>query len=347
MKKIVIPVTAVLILLIMVAWLAGSFNTKVTPGINKTASDISTSEFFTVKSEKKAVFENVSASVTAKQATIISSRLLARIDKINVRSGDKVQQGDILISLEHKDLASSVVESQERVNAMLARHTEAEQNYNRATELYEKKIASKYDLDKSFADYQTSKAELTAAQQNLNQANTSLSYATLRAPITGTIVDRFAEPGNTAQPGTKLLSLYNPLSLRVEAQVREELALTLILGQPIKINLPSVEKIITGHIEEIVPAANTGSRSFLIKVSLPYQESLLPGMYARVLIPAGEAEFIEVPNNAISHLGQLSFVQVLVDGNIQRRYVRLGVKNSTEMSKLISGLYIGEKIQLN
>jgi len=342
MKKIIIPISALIFLLLMVAWLAGTFNNKITPSFEQATPSLIKATTYTVKSSTEAIFEGVAASITAKQATIISSRLLARIDKINVRSGDVVKKGDILIMLENNDLSSSVIEAGEQVNAMVARHTEAQQNFHRANELFKKNIASQFDLDKSKADYFSIKAELTAAKQNLAQAQTTLSYATLRAPIDGNVVDRFAEPGNTAQAGEKLLSLYNPLSLRVEAQVREQLALTLTQGQSITVDLPTVKQTLIGLVEEIVPAANTGSRSFLIKVSLPYKENLLPGMYARLLIPAGHTEKLYVPQSSISQIGQLDFVQVLIDGQNQRRFIRVGQINPQGFVSIISGLIEGD-----
>jgi RND family efflux transporter MFP subunit len=347
LKNIVIPLFAIIMLLLMVAWLAGSFNNKVSPDFIEKKPNSSHNSTFTVESIKEEVFEDVAASITAKQATIISSRILARIEKINVRAGDKVKKGDALIILEQADLASMVIESNENVKAMQARHTESQQNYQRAKELFNKQIVSQFDLDKSKADYQSIIAELTAAKQSLTQAQTTLSYATLRAPINGKVVDRFAEPGNTAQAGSKLVSLYNPLSLRVEAQVREQLALTLIQGQSITVELPTIKQSIVGLVEEIVPAANTGSRSFLIKVSLPYQENLLPGMYARLLIPAGHAEKRYVPNNSVSHVGQLNFVHVLIDGESQRRFVRIDTSAKTNFTSIISGLADGEVVMTN
>ncbi len=355
-QKIIVPVLTLALLLMMVAWLAGFFNDKIAAQIKPQSHPLSTAinddSSYIVTSQKSTIYEGVSASIAAKQATIISSRLLARIDAINVRAGDNVKQGDILLSLEQNDLSSQVIEASEQVNAMQARHKEAEQNYQRAQELYQKNIVSEFDLDKSKADYQSIIAELTAAKQGLKQAKTTLGYATLRAPINGKVVDRFAEPGNTAQPGTKLLSLYNPLSLRVEAQVRETLALTLSQGQSINVELPSLNKTLKGLVEEIVPAANTGSRSFLVKISISYQKKsqvnnhdvLLPGMYARILIPAGQTTKLYLPASKIATVGQLNFVWLDVNGQPERRFVRLGKKNKEGLVAVISGVQAGDKI---
>ncbi len=347
-QKVLIPVIALTVLLLMVAWLAGSFNEKVSPALNNSKNTSNTAfdknSTYKVVASTNAIFEPVAASVEAKQATIISSRILARIDTIHIRAGDKVNKGDLLIQLEQVDLQSQVLQAKQNIKALQARYKEAKQNLERSTELFKKQLVAEFDLDKNRADYHSIAAELTAAKQALAQAKTTLSYATLTAPINGLIVDRFAEPGDTAQAGAKLLSLYNPLSLRVEAQVRERLALTLVHGQAIEIELPSVNKTIIGEIEEIVPAVNTGSRSFLIKARIPYHKSLLPGMYARMLIPAGEQIKLNIPMDKVAHVGQLDFVWLNVKGDVQRRFVQLGKTQQNGMVPVISGLMAGDEI---
>jgi len=349
-QKILMPIIALTILLLMVAWLAGSFDEKVSPALNKDINKsqnmavIDKNNTYKIVASTDTIFESVAASVEAKQATIISSRILARIDSIMVRAGDKVEKGDQLIQLEQGDLQSQVLQAKQNVNALFARHQEAKQNLDRSLTLIKKQLISEFDLDKKRADYQSIVAELTAAEQALSQATTTLNYATLIAPINGLIVNRFAEPGDTAQPGTKLLSLYNPLSLRVEAQVRERLALTLTLGQRIEIELPSINKTIIGEIEEIVPAANTGSRSFLIKTRIRYHENLLSGMYARMMVPAGEQTKLNIPVNKVAQVGQLNFVWLNVNGEVQRRFVRLGKTQQNGMVTVISGLIAGDEV---
>ncbi|MCW8831881.1 MAG: efflux RND transporter periplasmic adaptor subunit, partial [Colwellia sp.] len=345
-QKVLMPIIALTVLLLMVAWLAGSFNEKVTPALNEKGKHAQNKQqnIFTVVATTKVIHEPIAASVEAKHATIISSRLLARIDEVDIRAGDVVKKGDVLIKLEQHDLHSQVLQAKQNVKAMKARHKEAKQNYERATELFKTKLVSEFEVDRNRADYQSISAELTSAEQVLSQAKTTLSYATLIAPIDGRVVDRFAEPGDTAQPGAKLLSLYNPLSLRVEAQVREKLALTLSRGQSIDIELPTVNKTITGEVEEIVPAANTGSRSFLIKARIKLNDNLLPGMYARMLIPAGERTTLSIPQDRIAQVGQLDFVWLAVNGDIQRRFIRLGKKEPNNMVMVISGLNVGDEI---
>lgn len=344
-KRAFLPILALLVLLTMVAWLAGSFNDKVTPH-RSAIEKVNLADFFKVKATKVKSYEGVAASLVAKQDTIISARILARINKIHVRAGDSVSQGQALITLEQQELLAKVSEAKQQVNAIKAKYLEAQLNYQRASELFAKKIVSAYDLDKSKADFDSMAAQLTGAKENLTQSETALSYATITSPIDGVVVDRFAQPGNTAQPGDKLLTLYNPLSLRVEGYVREALALNLSLGDNINVELDSLNKQVIGQVEEIVPAAHTGSRSFLIKVAIAFQDNLLSGMYARMKIPAAVESKLYVPQNYISQLGQLSFVYRYHQQSIQRQYVRLGKTNQAGDVAIISGVNLGDKLVL-
>ena len=344
-KKVSTALLALLSLLLSVAWLAGLFDDKVSPSIAKPQVK-SPRDIFTVTPQNHVVFEPIAASVSAKQASIMSSRLLARIDKITVRAGDTVKEGQLLIKLEQSALHSQVLQANEQVNVMQARHLEAKKNFERSKDVHRQKLISDAELDKSKADFYALLAELSTTKQTLKQAQTTLSYTELRAPMDGRVVDRFAEPGNTAQPGNKLLSIYNPLSLRVEGQVREALALNLTLGQSIEVQLPTVNQTLQARIEEIVPAANTGSRSFLVKASINYQEQLLPGMYARMLIPSGRENVIYLPKNYIAQVGQLSVVWVNESGVAQRRFVRLGKATTNGLVAIISGLQANEQVLL-
>ena len=126
LQKFIVPVLAITILLLMVAWLAGSFNEKVAPSIHNKSHDVKFDKRkrFTLIASQKEIFEPVAASVEAKQATMISSRILARIDKIDIRAGDIIKKGDVLIQLEQQDLQSQVIQAKQNINAMKARHKE-------------------------------------------------------------------------------------------------------------------------------------------------------------------------------------------------------------------------------
>lgn len=337
MRKLLFLIAVVAALLLLIAFMAGYFSDKIEPGVaGLPAAD--TYAAITVTSEVTPVTETVPASVEAKETTIISSRLLARITAIHVRAGDYVEQNQLLLELEKTDLQARASRSQDQVRSVEARLTEARQTLKRAEELHARNLIAAADRDAARADANALEADLSSARQALQEAQAAMNFSEIRSPIAGRVVDRFAEPGDTASPGGKLLSLYNPFSLRVEARVREQLSLTLTLGQAVEVEIPSLGKTYAATIEEIVPAADPGSRSFLVKAILPAENNLLPGMYARLNVPAGERRRLLIPADRVAQIGQLNVVWVAENGKAQRRFVRLGREVANGQVEVISGL---------
>lgn len=343
MKKIVLPLLAIIALLLMIAWMAGLFTEKIQPD-TRSPERSTAGEPIAVEEVDITVIEKVPATVEAAQATLISSRLLARIVAVNVRAGDSVVRGDLLIELENSDIQAQVQQAEANIRATTARLNEARQNLGRVRELQAGGVMSVADLDKAQAIHDALVADMEGVNQGLEEARTALTYTRIEAPFDGRVVDRFAEPGDTAQPGMKLLAVYNPLSLRVEARVREVLALGLEIGQSLRVEIPSLNKVVTAIIEERVPAADPGSRSFLVKAGVAFDTSLLPGMYSRLLVPAGSGTRLLIPADRVVHVGQLDLVWVYEGGQSQRRFVRIGQVNDTGQVEVVAGLKAGEQV---
>jgi len=343
MKKVLVPLLSVVVLLLLIAWMAGLFVDKIEPGSN-TIAQANHGEPVAARITDVDRFEKVPASVEAAQATLISSRLMARIVAVNVRAGDTVSRGDLLLELENSDIRAQVLQTQARVRAGVARLKEARQSLDRVRELRAGGVMSIADLDKAQANHETLLAELAGAEQAQEEAETALTYTSIVAPFDGRIVDRFAEPGDTAAPGSKLLALYNPLSLRVEAQVREQLALNLEVGQTLRVDIPSLEKVVDAVIEERVPVADSGSRSFLVKAGVNFDQAMLPGMYARLLVPAGTEQQLLIPAERVVHIGQLDLVWVFQDGSSYRKFVRVGRVVQAGQIEILSGLEEGDQV---
>lgn len=344
-RTLILSFVALAGLLVVIAMMAGMFRDRIEPGLVDRGAPKQADAFVVQRSTLQGM-EAVPASVEARETTLVASRLLARVETVTVRAGDYVEQGQVLATLDQRDLQARVRQAQESLKAIDARLTEAQQSLARAVELQERKLLSDADLDAARAAEQSLTAEKAAAQQALVEARTALSYAEIRSPLAGRIVERFAEPGDTVSPGAQLLSLYNPGSLRVEAWVRESLALTLSVGQSLAVEIPALEQVLTARIEEIVPAADPGSRAFRVKALLGAAPGLLPGMYARLDVPHGERSVMLLPRERIASVGQLDVAWVQGDGGAARRFLRLGESPDGEHIEVIAGLEEGDRVLL-
>ncbi len=343
LKKWLLPIFAILALLLIIAWMAGAFRARVAPDVLPVRAGAAIlNDAFTVERIEVAVTEPVPATIGARQATTISSRIIARITRILVRAGESVTQGQLLLELERSDLESRLSQSKQQVLAVGARLTAAQLSLERAENLQRQGLVARAVLDEARANHDSLQAQLASAQRAAEEAEVAISYTEIRSPIDGRVVDRFAEPGDTASPGERLLSLYNPLSLRIDAAVRESLALSLRLGQNLRAEVPVFGRTLDVQIEELVPAADPGSRSFLVKARIGVQDDLMPGMYARLLIPAGNETLLLIPPGLVSGFGQLDVVWVYRNGQPERRFVRLGRQLGPDRVEVISGLEAGD-----
>ncbi|MFT5115630.1 MAG: membrane fusion protein (multidrug efflux system), partial [Parasphingorhabdus sp.] len=322
-KKIVLPILAGLTLLLIIAWMAGLFSSKIAPNtISLTPANVQ--DTLVVVARPFPLIESVPAGIKARETTLVASRIMARIEKIHVRAGDRVEKGQALISLENSTLKAHIAQAKARVASIQALLDEATSNLKRTKNLKQQGLASNSNLDKAQANFSRLSFDLQAANQSEKEALTALSYSDIVSPIDGRIVDRSAEPGNIASPGQPLLSLYNPLSLLVEANVRESLAVNLKIGQRVTVKLEALNKSVAGLISELVPAADPNARSFIVKADIQFDQALLPGMFARMEINQGSAEQVVIPAAYVHNYGQLDMVWVISKKQLSRRFVRVG-----------------------
>lgn len=341
-KTVAIPLLSILVLVLIIMWLAGAFDSKIKPGELSSSSTYS-GETLLLKNTLVAFHEAIPATVQSKQSSNIASRILAPIKSIHVKSGDRVNQGDLLIELDNRNSQAAVAQSRENMRAIQARIVQAKSHFNRTKNLYIKQSATKADFEQASSHYSSLKAQLAASKQQLHSAETTLSYSRVLAPFSARVINRLAEPGDLASPGMTLLTLYDPDSLRIDTHVRESLALSLSVGQVLEADISAIKQTIRVTIEEIVPAADPGSRSFLIKTKAEHQSQLLPGMFAKIRIPTGEQERLLVPESYIKQVGQLDVVWVVENTRPVRRFIRRGQRFNEDV-EIVSGLWAGEKL---
>jgi RND family efflux transporter MFP subunit len=337
------------VLVAAVAWLSGGCGEKVGPedGREAAATAGARGPLAEVVEETATMYEEASGTVFSARHTTISSKILARIEAIPVRAGDEIEAGTVVVRLDSRDLDARLAAARERVRSARAANELAISERERIAGMFASNVASKRDLDRAEANLRMTRAEVESARQNVADAEVALSYAEIRSPVTGRVIDRLAEPGDTAAPGAPLLRVYDPGALRLEAPVREGLAVRLTSGQTLGVRIEAIDLTLEGEIDEIVPAAEPGARTFLVKVRLPRDPRLFSGMFGRVSIPAGEARRVVAPAAAIERIGQLEYATVVGDGDtVARRLVTTGPKLGEDRIEILSGLDPGERVVL-
>lgn len=341
-RSVLLVLAATGFLAAVMAYFSGVFtDNAVNPGGDPDRLD---GERIALVAEPIEVVEPVPGTVSATDETLVGSRILASITRMHVRSGDKVERGDLLIEFDDSAQRSVLAQRQQTQASQEAAFNEAMLIRDRAVKLFETGNLSRADYDQALTAYRVQQAELERTRRAVAEAQAQLDYTQITAPISGTVVERYAEAGDTTTPGQTLLRLFNPGRLRIEALLRESLINRVHQGQQINARIGALDLEVTVVVEEIVPTADPGSRRFLIKALLPQQADLYPGMFARLEIPVGERQRLAVPEAAVIRTGQLTFVYVEAeDGAARRRTVRTGATSDGRV-EVVSGLRAGETV---
>ncbi|MBN2560278.1 MAG: efflux RND transporter periplasmic adaptor subunit [Phycisphaerae bacterium] len=349
-RSILTGVVFLIVVVLLMVWLAGGFHQKIDrlPAQSHAASKppsepAAGAETAQARSMQVPRVEEAVGTVRAVHETAVAAKLLARITEVNITAGQEVRKGDVLIRLDDADLAARVEQAQSSASAARSARDQAQIEYDRIKQLMEQGAASKIEWDRVQSALKTAEAELQRAEQAVNESETVLSYATIRAPIDGVVIDKRVEVGDTATPGQILLTLYDSTRMQLVASVRESLTRRLQVGQTIGVNIETMGHTCEGRVSEIVPEAEAASRTFLVKVTGPCPPGVYIGMFGRLLIPLDDESVLVIPRSAVEQVGQLELVKVVEDDRLRRRAVKLGRLFGDEV-EVLSGLREGERV---
>ena len=313
----------------------------------------------TVQKTMAPDYTEATGTVHAAQSAQLSSQVMGTITRVNVREGDQVRRGEVLITIDaaqqrsaYDGATAGLSASQQTIAAADADYALAEATMQRYQVLYDKKSVSPQEYDEVKTRLAAAKARRDVAtagrvqaEAAVSEASTAVGFTRIRAPFDGLVVAKLADAGAMAAPGAPLLAIEDPTRFRLEAVVDESQIGAVRLGESVPVVIDSLgNQTITGKVVQIVPMADPASRTFTVKVDLPANPQIRAGLFGRARFARGERESILVPQNALLHRGQLDGVYVVGKDSIASlRYVTLG-KLSANQIEVLSGLENGERI---
>lgn len=347
LRRPAVAVGGVAAIVLLLAWLMGAFHHRTPPGPPQApAATPLAGERLLLQTTRRRASESAVGTVRAVHETVVASRILGRITTLAIqRAGQPVQKDELLVELEASDLRAVAEQARAAHKVAVTRRDKARLDLDRTEQLVKQGAAAGDRLDTDRSLLAAAEAEVERAAQNIAAADSTLAFATIRAPIGGIVVDKQVQLGDIVQPGQPICTLYDPTRLQLVAVVREELAGRLAIGQEVDVTLEALGKQCRGRVAEIVPTAQVTSRSFEVKITGPCQPGIVTGMFGRLHIPLDDVEELRVPVHALHSVGQLDFVDVVVDGRAARRFVRLGARDGDTVA-VLSGLRAGETVLL-
>lgn len=300
-------------------------------------------------------------TLKAQETALVTPRVPGSVEAVLVDIGDQVQQGQVVARLDPTTFklafkrATAALEGAEaavaRAKALFER---AEKDYRRASELLAERVIPQSRFDAVEAGYKSARQALSAAKAQYNRAKAALATArknsqdtSICSPITGIVVQRNVEVGQSVAPGPPIMRIVDQSFLKVDTDLPESDFRRVSLGTLALINVDALpRRDLEGQVVVVNPMVNPQTRTFRLRIMVPNPTGeLVPGMFAKIRLPLGKRKSLAVPRHAIHRLpGSGTWYAFVVKGDKAiRRTVRLGMPGDA-FAEVIEGLTEGEKV---
>lgn len=250
---------------------------------------------------------------------------------VMVKEGQQVKAGQTLVRL---DSARAVLQAAQSAAQM----RKLESNYARSRKLAEQQLISANDIDQI-------KFDLENARATNRLANLELSYANVKAPISGVVAQVSIKPGNFVQINSPIVRLVDISKLEATLNVPERELETLKSGLPVVLRVDAMPgKTYTGVVDRVAPVVDSGSGTFRVICAFDSGGILQPGMFARIQIDYDQrANALVLPRTALLDDETQPAVYTIANGKAVRTPVKLGYVDG-EWVELRGGLKLGEQV---
>ncbi len=282
-----------------------------------------------VESKKWPATEEVVGNLRAKLHSTVEARVSGRILQMPCVLGRKVARGQLLVKLDAAEMKARLEQAQAGLQ-------QAERDWKRVSSLLAQQAATRSDYDAANSHY-------LAATAMVAEAQAMMAYVEVLAPFDGVVTRKAAEVGDLAAPGKPLLELEDASSLQLEADVPESLAAGIQESARMSLRVEALPDEIRGTVVETAPAADPVSRTFRVKLDVPFHPQLRPGQFARLLVPRGESVSMRVPSSAVLQRGQMDVVFVVENQRARLHLVRIG-RSAHDETEILSGLEANDAV---
>ena len=278
----------------------------------------------------------------------VSSPIAGRVIALKAQPGDRVKAGDALLTLDSPDLAQAAAD----LDKAKADDTRKQLAYERAKKLYEGEVVPRKDFESAEADLAQSHAETQRARlrlRNLVPASSPGERFALRAPISGVVAERKANPGLEVRPDLPdpLYIITDPTHLWAIIDLPERNLAKVAEGHMVAVEVDAYPgQRFSAKITKVGVTVDPATRRVQVRCELSNPDNKLkPEMYARVTLLSDENQrAVRVPNSAIVTEGMYSYVFVeKAVGVFEKRRLSLRLQDRN-YSYVDSGLKAGERI---
>ncbi len=291
----------------------------------------------------------LSGSLAPEREATVRAELSAPVVETQIDQGQRVNAGQLLIRLDDTAIRDQALSARSSVTTAQANLTVAQHEVDRNEALLKAGAIAERAAEQSRAQLTAARAQLATAQAQAASAEKMLSNTRITAPFTGIVSARSVNAGDVVSPGTALVTIVDPSTMRLEASVPAEALSAVRLGAPVDFSVrgyPSRHFI--GRVTRINPIADPATRQVRIIASLPNTGgTLVGGLFAEGRVSSESHQAPVVPQSAVDERGLRPSVVRLKNGRTEKTEVSLGLRDAaTETVEVTQGVSAGDTVLL-
>lgn len=292
----------------------------------------------------------VSGTLKAVNSAMVKARVTGELMNFTLREGDRVKQGQVVARIDPTEYLARQRQAQRQVDAAMAQVEVAQKQFDNNKALVDQGFISKTALDTSLSNLNGAKASHLAAVAAFDVARKSVEDTTLKAPVSGFVAQRLAQPGERVAPDARIVEIVDLSQLEVEAAVPPAEAATVRVGQSATLMQEGSTVQVKARVLRINPSAQAGSRSVLIYLGVQPQADLRQGLFVQGQLATTQTSTLAVPVTSVRTDKPQPYVQWIDNGQVRHLTVTQGVRGEADGQSMVAvagvGMPLSQGVQL-
>jgi len=278
----------------------------------------------------------ISGPLKAINSAVIKARVAGELQGLTVREGDRVQAGQTIARIDATEFVARVRQAQQQAESAKAQVDIAKRSFENNRSLVDQGFISKTALESSMANLSAAQASYQAAKAGADVATKSLNDTVLRAPISGLVSQRLAQPGERVGIDARIVEIVDLSRLELEASLSAADSLAVHVGQGARLTVEGNAKPIQAKVVRINPSAVAGSRSVLAYLALESSTGLRQGLFAQGTLGTGTLTTQALPLSAVRTDKPQPYVQLVSNQQVVHQNVVPGAQGEWEGQTMVA-----------
>jgi RND family efflux transporter MFP subunit len=302
----------------------------------QTVVELGNADVVQVKSRELIQGLAISGALKAVNTAIIKARVAGELQSLTVREGDAIKAGQIIARVDPGEFQARALQAEQQAQAAKAQVDIARRSFDNNRSLVDQGFISKTALDTSLASLAAAEASYRAAQAGAAVAAKSLEDTVLRAPISGLIAQRLAQPGERVAVEARIVEIVDLSRLELEASLSAAESLDLRLGQSAVLQIEGTAKPVSARLVRVNPSAVSGSRAVLVYLAIEAAPGLRQGLFAQGTLSTGRLSALALPLSAVRTDEPQPYVLLLSQQQVLHHAVEMGARGEVDGQTMVA-----------